>query len=111
MDTLKKLQGNKPVLFEFLQGVIAHKDAINSTAKADKAVTLDPQVLELYIDLMCEFRPQEVTNFIKMNEEYRLDETLQIVRKHQAWEATAVLLERAGDIQGAFGILLEVSIL
>lgn len=35
----------------------------------------------------------------------------QIVRKHKAWEATAYLLEKAGDIQGAFRILLEVNML
>ena len=29
------------------------------------------------------------------------------MRKHKAWEATAYLLEKAGDIQGAFRILLE----
>jgi hypothetical protein len=34
--------------------------------------------------------------------------TLQICRKYKLSEATAFLLEKAGDIQGAFGIILEV---
>ena len=32
----------------------------------------------------------------------------QICRKHKMSEATAYLLEKAGDIQGAFGIVIEV---
>ena len=34
---------------------------------------------------------------------------LQICRKHKLSEPTAYLLEKAGDIQGAFGIILEVN--
>ncbi|XP_035826479.1 vacuolar protein sorting-associated protein 8 homolog isoform X2 [Aplysia californica] len=107
LEVLNKLKGNKQVLFDFLQGVITYRDAQSSALKPEKQIHLEPQVLELYVDLMCEFKPQEVCNFIKMNEGYRLEETLQIVRKHKAWEATAYLLEKAGDIQGAFRILLE----
>lgn len=39
---------------------------------------IEPQVLELYVDLLCEYRPQDVCSFIKMNEGYRLEETLQV---------------------------------
>ena len=38
----------------------------------------EPDVVELYVDLMCQFRPQDVYNFIKMNEGYRLEEALQV---------------------------------
>ncbi|GFR94592.1 vacuolar protein sorting-associated protein 8-like protein, partial [Elysia marginata] len=106
-DIVSKLKSNKPVLFEFLQGVISYRDAQSSALKPEKNTPLEPEVLELYVDLMCEYRPNDVCNFLKMNEGYRLDEVLQIVRKHKAWEATAYLLEKAGDIQGAFIILLE----
>ncbi|GFO47915.1 vacuolar protein sorting-associated protein 8-like protein [Plakobranchus ocellatus] len=106
-EIVTKLKSNKPVLFEFLQGVISYRDAQSSALKPEKNTPLEPEVLELYIDLMCEYRPQDVCNFLKMNEGYRLEEALQIVRKHKAWEATAYLLEKAGDIQGAFIILLE----
>ncbi|BFY99915.1 hypothetical protein BsWGS_02955 [Bradybaena similaris] len=107
LDIVHKLQSNKSVLFEFLQGVISYRDAQSSALKPEKQMIIEPQVLELYVDLLCEYRPQDVCSFIKMNEGYRLEETLQIVRKHKAWEATAYLLEKAGDIQGAFRILLE----
>ncbi|KAK7507486.1 hypothetical protein BaRGS_00001421 [Batillaria attramentaria] len=99
---------NKPnVLFEFLQGVMAFRETNGSAINPEKQMNLDPDIVELYIDLMCRFRPHDVCNFIKMNEGYRLEETLQICRKHKVSEATAYLLEKAGDIQGAFGILLQ----
>lgn len=34
---------------------------------------------------------------------------VQICRRHKNSEATAYLLEKAGDIQGAFGIILTVT--
>ncbi|XP_070185455.1 vacuolar protein sorting-associated protein 8 homolog isoform X3 [Littorina saxatilis] len=104
---IAKLKDKENVLFEFLQGIMAYREASGSALHPEKQITLDPDVVELYIDLMCRFRPGDVYNFIKMNEGYRLEETLQICRKHKVSEATAYLLEKAGDIQGAFGILLQ----
>ncbi|XP_059149378.1 vacuolar protein sorting-associated protein 8 homolog [Physella acuta] len=107
VDIVRRLSSNKSLLFEFLQGVISYRDTQGSALKPEKQMVIEPQVLELYIDLLCTNRPQDVCTFIKQNEGYRLEETLEIVRKHRAWEATAYLLEKAGDIQGAFQILLE----
>jgi hypothetical protein len=41
-------------------------------------VHVEAGIFELYIDLMCEFKPQQVENFIKTNEGYRLEETLAV---------------------------------
>ncbi|XP_013089193.2 vacuolar protein sorting-associated protein 8 homolog [Biomphalaria glabrata] len=107
LDITRRLSSNKTLLFEFLQGVMFYRDLQGSALKPEKQMSIEPQVSELYIDLMCSYKPQDVCGFIKLNEGYRLEETLEIVRKHKAWEATAYLLEKAGDIQGAFRILLE----
>ncbi|CAL1539613.1 unnamed protein product [Lymnaea stagnalis] len=107
LDIVKRLGSNRTLLFEFLQGVIFYRDAQGSALRPEKQIIIEPQVLEQYIDLMCSYKPQDVCGFVKLNEGYRLEETLEIVRRHQAWEATAYLLEKAGDIQGAFRILLE----
>jgi len=37
-------------------------------------------VFELYIELMCQYKPNEVLNYIKMNEGYRLEQTLQVLQ-------------------------------
>ncbi|WAR10580.1 VPS8-like protein [Mya arenaria] len=57
-DVVKQLKSEETVLFEFLQGA---------------------SIFELYIDLMCKFRPNDVYNFIKPNEGYRLEQTLAIL--------------------------------
>ncbi|KAL5005898.1 hypothetical protein ScPMuIL_017056 [Solemya velum] len=106
-EVVKKLKSNQSVLFEFLQGVMSYKDIAGSAIHAERQVNIDPEIYELYVDLLCQFRQHDAYNFIKMNEGYRLEQTLEICRKHKASEATAYLLEKAGDIQGAFGIILE----
>ncbi|XP_053385366.1 vacuolar protein sorting-associated protein 8 homolog [Mercenaria mercenaria] len=106
-DVVKQLKTEKPVLFEFLHGVMAFRDTSGSAIHTEKQVHVEASIFELYIDLMCQYKPNHVENFIKTNEGYRLEETLAICRKHHLSEATAYLLEKAGDIQGAFGIHLE----
>nr|XP_022322565.1 vacuolar protein sorting-associated protein 8 homolog [Crassostrea virginica] len=101
-----KMKNNPKVLFEFLKGVMSCRDLGSSAIHTDKQVNIDPWIVELYVDQMCQFRPQEVYNYIKLNEGYRLEQTLAICRKHKNSEATAYLLEKAGDVQGAFGIIL-----
>uniref|UniRef100_A0A3B3SQR4 VPS8 subunit of CORVET complex n=1 Tax=Paramormyrops kingsleyae TaxID=1676925 RepID=A0A3B3SQR4_9TELE len=68
---------------------------------------LSPEIYEHHIKLLCRFSPQKVTSFLKTSEDYRLEEAIQISREHNLHEATAYLLERKGDIQGAFQVLLQ----
>ncbi|XP_052813444.1 vacuolar protein sorting-associated protein 8 homolog isoform X3 [Mya arenaria] len=107
-DVVKQLKSEETVLFEFLQGVMAFSLTSGSAINTDKQIQVEASIFELYIDLMCKFRPNDVYNFIKPNEGYRLEQTLAICRKHNLAEPTAFLLEKAGDIQGAFGIYLEI---
>lgn len=107
LDIVKQLKNNPAVLFEFLQGVMSYKDSVGSAIHPDRQVNLEPQIYEIYINLMCLHKPSDVYNYIKVNEGYRLEQTLEICRKYKLSEATAYLLEKAGDIQGAFGIMLE----
>ncbi|XP_041374342.1 vacuolar protein sorting-associated protein 8 homolog isoform X2 [Gigantopelta aegis] len=106
-EVVQKLEKKPVVLFEFLTGVISYRDSVSSAVNLDKQIGIEPRIVELYISLMCEHQQHEVYNFIKMNEGYRLEQTLEICRKHKMSEATAYLLEKAGDIQGAFGIVIE----
>ncbi|KAK6181620.1 hypothetical protein SNE40_009442 [Patella caerulea] len=106
-DIVHKLKPQPQILFEFLQGVITYRDAQSSAINADKQVHIEADIIESYIDLMCRYKPADVYNFIKVTEGYRLEETLDICRQYKVSEATAYLLEKAGDIPGAFGIMLE----
>ena len=58
--------------------VCLYRDLGSSAIHTDKQVNIDPWIMELYVDLMCQFRPQEVYNYIKLNEGYRLEQTLAV---------------------------------
>lgn len=97
-DMLQRLEGQPRVLYQFLQG-------IGSSSREGLAA----EVQEKYIELMCQFEPAAtVRAFLDSSEGYRLEETLQICRRHSVREAVAYLLEKAGDVQGALAILLEL---
>uniref|UniRef100_A0A672NRH4 RING-type domain-containing protein n=1 Tax=Sinocyclocheilus grahami TaxID=75366 RepID=A0A672NRH4_SINGR len=59
------------------------------------------------LDLLCQFSPQQVTAFLKTSQDYRLEEAIQITEKHKLHEAAAYLLEKKGNVQGAFEVLLQ----
>ncbi|KAK4298989.1 hypothetical protein Pmani_028696 [Petrolisthes manimaculis] len=69
---------------------------------------LTPELQEEYIDLMCTLNLSHVYTYLKGSEGYRLEQTLEICKRHNQQESTAFLLERAGDIKGAFDILLVI---
>ncbi|GLD65220.1 vacuolar protein sorting-associated protein 8 homolog, partial [Lates japonicus] len=62
---------------------------------------------ELLLDLLCHFAPQQLLSFLQASQHYRLEEAIQITEKYHHNEATAYLLEKKGDVHGAFSVLLE----
>ncbi|XP_030298151.1 vacuolar protein sorting-associated protein 8 homolog isoform X2 [Sparus aurata] len=68
---------------------------------------LEHDLHELLLDLLCRFAPQNLLRFLQTSQHYRLKEAIQITQKYHHNEATAYLLEKKGDIQGAFDVLLE----
>ncbi|TNN63967.1 Vacuolar protein sorting-associated protein 8 [Liparis tanakae] len=63
--------------------------------------------LQLLLDLLCRFGPQQLLSFLQTSQHYRLEEAIQITQKYHHNEATAYLLEKKGDVHGAFAVLLE----
>ncbi|XP_041645412.1 vacuolar protein sorting-associated protein 8 homolog [Cheilinus undulatus] len=68
---------------------------------------VDPELHELLLDLFCRISPQQILTFLHTSQHYRLEEAIQITERHHENEALAFLLERKGDYQGAFTVLLE----
>ncbi|XP_033629373.1 vacuolar protein sorting-associated protein 8 homolog [Asterias rubens] len=106
-EVIDKLHDRLKLQYEFLQGVFDYRDATSTALGPKEQSQSDPAIHEKYIDLMCQFNPSAVHHYIRNVEGYRLEETLQIVRRRKIADATAYLLEMAGDIQGAFRIMLE----
>ncbi|XP_076852414.1 vacuolar protein sorting-associated protein 8 homolog isoform X1 [Brachyhypopomus gauderio] len=69
---------------------------------------LAPNLHELLVGLLCRFCPCQVTPFLQTTQHYRLEETIEITKKHELHEATSYLLEKKGDVQGAFRVLLQM---
>ncbi|XP_070570211.1 vacuolar protein sorting-associated protein 8 homolog isoform X2 [Ptychodera flava] len=105
-DIAKKLE-SQVVLYEFLKGVFDYKESSGSAIYVREQAIIDPEVQEKYIELMCQYHINNVYNYVRNTENYRIEETLEIVRRYKLTNATAYLLEKAGDVQGAFGIMLE----
>lgn len=67
---------------------------------------LSTENLEKYLSLMCEHAPDKVVGHVKSHHGCRLDEALKIVRENGHREAEAVMLEKLGNYQEAFDLLL-----
>ncbi|XP_075463221.1 vacuolar protein sorting-associated protein 8 homolog isoform X3 [Ascaphus truei] len=91
------------LLFQFLRNLLDPRDG---SQVAPELLQTQPHITELFIDLMCQYDPSQVTTMLRILEHYRLEETIQISQQHRHHEALAYLLERKGDIQGAFRVML-----
>ncbi|GAA6093634.1 vacuolar protein sorting-associated protein 8 homolog isoform X4 [Tachysurus ichikawai] len=91
------------LVFQFLRNLLNPSDG----QKPKAVMNLGPELHELLVDLMCRFSPRQVTPFLETSQSYRLEETIEITKKHKLHEATAYLLEKKGDVQGAFQVLLQ----
>ncbi|XP_042313799.1 vacuolar protein sorting-associated protein 8 homolog isoform X4 [Sceloporus undulatus] len=90
------------LLFQFLKSLLDSREGINQDL-----LQLSPSVTEQFIELLCQYDPDQVLETLKFLESYRLEETIQVVQKYQLHEATSYLLEKKGDIHGAFSVMLE----
>ncbi|XP_062867008.1 vacuolar protein sorting-associated protein 8 homolog isoform X2 [Trichomycterus rosablanca] len=91
------------LIFQFLNNLLDPRDG----QKPEAVLSLGPELHEQLVGLMCLFSPRQVTPFLQTSQNYRLEETVQITKQHELHEATAYLLEKKGDVQGAFQVLLQ----
>lgn len=100
---IKKLQ-NQVLLFKFLRSLLDPREGIHVN---QESLQISPSMTEQFIELLCQFSPNQVIETLQVLECYRLEETIQITQKYQLHEVTAYLLEKKGDIPGAFSIMLK----
>ncbi|KFO56334.1 Vacuolar protein sorting-associated protein 8, partial [Corvus brachyrhynchos] len=90
------------LLFQFLRSLLDPREGINQDL-----LHLPPCISEQFIELLCQYSPDQVLETLRVLEYCRLEETIQITQKHQLHEASSYLLEKKGDIHGAFLVMLE----
>lgn len=107
-EAVKHIAGNEDMLFDFLQGVFTYREGsvVGGEDVSKKSLKLEPEIYERYLELMCLKAPQNVCYFLRSDDSYRLQESLEICQRHRVTDAIAYLLERSGDIQGAFDLLM-----
>nr|KAF6384137.1 VPS8 subunit of CORVET complex [Pipistrellus kuhlii] len=100
---LNKLQ-NQVLLFKFLRSLLDPREGVHVN---QELLQISPCITEQFIELLCQFSPTQVIETLQVLEGYRLEETIQITQKYQLHEVTAYLLEKKGDVHGAFSIMLK----
>ncbi|XP_008427356.1 vacuolar protein sorting-associated protein 8 homolog isoform X2 [Poecilia reticulata] len=91
------------LLFQFLHCLLESQEGSQPVSR----LPLESELYELLLDLMCRFEPQELLKFLHTSQHYRLEEAIQITEKYHCNEAKAYLLEKKGDIPGAFAGLMQ----
>ncbi|XP_026210971.1 vacuolar protein sorting-associated protein 8 homolog isoform X2 [Anabas testudineus] len=99
---ISELQDDQ-LLFQFLSFLLEPRDSHHSGTM----LLLERDLYELLLDLLCRFAPEQLLSFLQTSQHYRLEEAIQITQKYHHNEATAYLLEKKGDVHGAFMVLLE----
>uniref|UniRef100_A0A8B9FFV9 Vacuolar protein sorting-associated protein 8 homolog n=1 Tax=Amazona collaria TaxID=241587 RepID=A0A8B9FFV9_9PSIT len=102
---ITNLQVNQISELEFdlsLLWFLYYREGINQ-----ELLHLSSSVTEQFIELLCQYSPGQVLETLQVLEYCRLEETIQITQKHQLHEASSYLLEKKGDIHGAFLVMLE----
>lgn len=109
-EIVNQLQARPFVLYQLLQGLFNKREILQQSSPTQGIkdnFEINPDIQEKYIELMCQYNPEQVYSYIRSTEGYRLEETLEICRHFKVMDATAYVLEKAGDIHGAFSIMLE----
>lgn len=73
-----------------------------------RRIPLTPSMHQEYLELMCQFQPKDVYGFLLSGTlEYDVDRMLTMCRQFGIVDASALLLERIGDVSRAIGLFQE----
>uniref|UniRef100_UPI0037E89112 vacuolar protein sorting-associated protein 8 homolog n=1 Tax=Semicossyphus pulcher TaxID=241346 RepID=UPI0037E89112 len=99
---ISELQDDQ-LLMKFLSCLLEPREGHHSGT----VLPMEHDLHERLLDLFCRFSPQQTISFLQTSQHYRLEIAIQITEKYHHNEALAYLMEKRGDFQGAFAILLE----
>ncbi|KAK2151497.1 hypothetical protein LSH36_361g02006 [Paralvinella palmiformis] len=105
-DIITRLNKDEQLLLKFLDGIFEHSSS--NIAYSETQFNVEPSIHERYIELLCKYEISKVYPYIQQAEGYRLDKTLEICRRYDLSEVVAFLLEKSGDVQGAFDLIMEM---
>ncbi|KAJ6642950.1 Vacuolar protein sorting-associated protein 8 like [Pseudolycoriella hygida] len=93
---IRLLDRNEQSLYMFLDQLNKHQ------------VAMDINDSETYLQLLCKYNTEKVEGFLKSNENYRIENALEIVKAFQLTSCSIFLYEKQGDFQSAFHLSMEL---
>ena len=93
-DVVQQLHGDRSTLFIYVDTIISQ---VHDTSE-DWGTWIDMDVRELYVSLMCEFRPAELTTYLETvgADQLRIEKILPVLEKYNIIDAIVLVLRRAG---------------
>ncbi|TVU33578.1 hypothetical protein EJB05_25403, partial [Eragrostis curvula] len=70
-------------------------------------VSINDELVELYLELLCQYEPRSVLKFLETFDSYRLERCLHLCLDYGVTDAAAFLQERVGDVGSALALVLE----
>lgn len=95
----------KPVQYELFKCMISRAEEIGG--KDQVSDTFSHSDMISFISLLLTFSKDSVLSFVSAYDNFPVDECLNLCRDRGAVDATALLLERAGDLSGSLKLLLD----
>ncbi|XP_039848297.1 uncharacterized protein LOC120707318 isoform X2 [Panicum virgatum] len=78
-----------------------------SNVKLDhNPVSIDDELVELYLELLCQYERRSVLKFLETFDSYRLERCLHLCLDYGVTDAAAFLQERVGDVGSALALIL-----
>ncbi|XP_043698874.1 vacuolar protein sorting-associated protein 8 homolog isoform X2 [Telopea speciosissima] len=70
-------------------------------------VHVTDEIIELYLELLCQYERNSVLKFLETFESYRVEHCLRLCQEYGVIDAAAFLLERVGDVGNALSLTLS----
>jgi len=102
------LAQDEQMQFKYMNAKIEIGQNASDAGDIDRAalVSLSTGETEIYMGLLCRFDPGSVYPYLSSSDSYRLDHCLELCQQYNITDATAFLLEKMGDAEGALELIL-----
>lgn len=101
---LDKIESNSLLKYSLLAALF---QLVQFKEEEESKLELSAEILENYLALMCQVEPEYVTSHLQGSHGCRLDEALKIVQTMNHKDAEAIMLEKLGNYEEAFNLLLK----
>ncbi|KAL3810112.1 hypothetical protein ACHAXA_008245, partial [Cyclostephanos tholiformis] len=105
--SLKDIESGR-VEYDFLHAILSGAlDKVETVAAQELSANMTEKHHYLYLERMARFQPDNVYHYLSNNRNYRFPDALKLCQENNITDACALLLERTGDVSGAFKLMLQ----